>query len=76
MIGAIIAKKAMVKAFQAMDKHDLKMFMSAWRAILYSFTLAKYMQAALSKAKLQSRAGSANSLNNFPKFISTFRTFV
>jgi ketosteroid isomerase-like protein len=31
MIGAIIAKKAMVKAFQAMDSHDLKMFMSAWR---------------------------------------------
>jgi ketosteroid isomerase-like protein len=32
MIGAIIAKQAMVKAFQAMDNHDLKTFMSAWRA--------------------------------------------
>lgn len=31
MIGAIIAKKAMVKAFQAMDNHDLKTFMSAWQ---------------------------------------------
>lgn len=32
MIGAIIAKKAMVKAFQALDDHDLKTFISAWRA--------------------------------------------
>ena len=31
MIGAIIAKQAMVKAFQAMDNHDLKTFMSNWR---------------------------------------------
>ena len=31
MIGAIIAKQAMVKAFQAMDNHDLKTFISNWR---------------------------------------------
>jgi ketosteroid isomerase-like protein len=31
MIGAILAKKAIVEAFQALDRHDLKAFMSGWR---------------------------------------------
>jgi ketosteroid isomerase-like protein len=30
MIGALIAKKALAKAFEAMNRHDLKKFMSAW----------------------------------------------
>lgn len=31
MIGAIIAKKAIAGAFEAMNRHDLSKFMSAWR---------------------------------------------
>jgi len=31
MIGALIAKKAIADAFNAMNRHDLGKFMSAWR---------------------------------------------
>ncbi len=31
MIGALIAKKAVAGAFEAMNRHDLPKFMSAWR---------------------------------------------
>lgn len=31
MIGAIIARKAVRGAFEALDKHDLSKFMSAWQ---------------------------------------------
>jgi len=31
MIGAIVAKKAIANAFEAMNRHDLSKFMSAWR---------------------------------------------
>ncbi len=31
MIGALIAKKAIAKAFEAMNRHDLSEFMSGWR---------------------------------------------
>jgi ketosteroid isomerase-like protein len=31
MIGALVARKAIVAAFEAMDQHDLTRFMSAWR---------------------------------------------
>jgi ketosteroid isomerase-like protein len=31
MIGALIAKKAIADAFNAMNRHDLVKFMSAWR---------------------------------------------
>jgi ketosteroid isomerase-like protein len=31
MIGAVIAKKAIAGAFEAMNRHDLSGFMSAWR---------------------------------------------
>lgn len=31
MIGALIAKKAIADAFEAMNRHDLAKFMSAWR---------------------------------------------
>jgi ketosteroid isomerase-like protein len=31
MIGTIIARKAVAKAFKALSNHDLKGFMSAWR---------------------------------------------
>ena len=31
MIGAIIAKRAIASAFEAMNQHDLSRFMSAWR---------------------------------------------
>ena len=31
MIGALIAKKSIAKAFEAMNQHDLKKFMSNWR---------------------------------------------
>jgi len=31
MIGAIIAKKAIAGAFEALNRHDLAKFMSAWR---------------------------------------------
>ena len=31
MIGAIVAKKALANAFDAMNRHDLPEFMSAWR---------------------------------------------
>ena len=76
MIGAIIAKQAMVKAFQAMDDHDLKTFMSPGETMLYSFTLAKYMPAELSRVKQPLRVGFVNFLNNSPKLILTFRISV
>jgi ketosteroid isomerase-like protein len=31
MIGALIARKAIASSFQAMNRHDLPTFMSAWR---------------------------------------------
>jgi uncharacterized protein len=31
MIGALLAKKALADAFEAMNRHDLPKFMSAWR---------------------------------------------
>lgn len=31
MIGALIAKKAIASAFEAMNRHDLSKFMSGWR---------------------------------------------
>jgi len=31
MIGALIARKAIARAFDAMNRHDLQKFMSAWR---------------------------------------------
>jgi ketosteroid isomerase-like protein len=31
MIGALVAKKAIAGAFEAMNRHDLPKFMSAWR---------------------------------------------
>lgn len=31
MIGALIAKKALAKAFENLDRHDLSKFMAAWR---------------------------------------------
>ena len=31
MIGAIVAKKAIANAFEAMNRHDLSKFMSEWR---------------------------------------------
>jgi ketosteroid isomerase-like protein len=31
MIGALVAKKALAKTFDAMNRHDLPEFMSAWR---------------------------------------------
>lgn len=31
MIGALIARKAIADSFQAMNRHDLPTFMSAWR---------------------------------------------
>jgi hypothetical protein len=31
MIGALVAKKAIADAFEAMNRHDLSKFMSAWR---------------------------------------------
>jgi len=31
MIGALVAKKAIADAFNAMNRHDLPAFMSAWR---------------------------------------------
>ncbi|MGB6647733.1 MAG: nuclear transport factor 2 family protein [Bacteroidota bacterium] len=31
MIGAIIARKAIADAFEALNRHDLATFMSAWR---------------------------------------------
>jgi len=31
MIGAIVAKKALADAFEALNRHDLSRFMSAWR---------------------------------------------
>ena len=31
MIGALVAKKAIADAFEAMNRHDLAKFMSAWR---------------------------------------------
>jgi ketosteroid isomerase-like protein len=31
MIGAVVAKKALADAFEAMNRHDLPKFMSAWR---------------------------------------------
>ena len=31
MIGALIARKAIARAFDAMNRHDLQEFMSAWR---------------------------------------------
>jgi len=31
MIGALIARKAIANSFAALDKHDLAVFMSAWR---------------------------------------------
>ena len=31
MIGTIIARKAVAKAFKALSNHDLAGFMSAWR---------------------------------------------
>ena len=31
MIGALIARKALAKAFDALNRHDLPQFMSAWR---------------------------------------------
>jgi uncharacterized protein (TIGR02246 family) len=31
MIGALVAKKAMASAFDALNRHDLAKFMSAWR---------------------------------------------
>lgn len=32
MIGALVAKRALAKAFEALNRHDLAAFMSAWRA--------------------------------------------
>jgi len=31
MIGALVAKKALARAFDALNRHDLPKFMSAWR---------------------------------------------
>ena len=31
MIGAVVAKRAIADAFEAMNRHDLSRFMSAWR---------------------------------------------
>ena len=31
MIGAVVARKAIAAAFEAMNRHDLPKFMSAWR---------------------------------------------
>lgn len=31
MIGALVARKAIAAAFEAMNRHDLSKFMSAWR---------------------------------------------
>jgi ketosteroid isomerase-like protein len=31
MIGAVVAKKAIAEAFEAMNRHDLSGFMSGWR---------------------------------------------
>ena len=31
MIGAILAKKSIVKAFEALNRHDLPTFMAGWR---------------------------------------------
>jgi uncharacterized protein len=31
MIGAIVARKALARAFDALNRHDLAKFMSAWR---------------------------------------------
>jgi len=31
MIGAVVAKKAIAEAFEAMNRHDLSRFMSGWR---------------------------------------------
>jgi hypothetical protein len=31
MIGALISKKAIANAFEAMNQHDLSKFMSTWR---------------------------------------------
>ncbi|MGA9363918.1 MAG: nuclear transport factor 2 family protein [Bacteroidota bacterium] len=31
MIGAVVARKAIASAFEAMNRHDLPKFMSAWR---------------------------------------------
>lgn len=31
MIGALVAKKALAKAFDALNRHDLPAFMAAWR---------------------------------------------
>jgi ketosteroid isomerase-like protein len=31
MIGALVAKKALAQAFDALNRHDLPKFMSAWR---------------------------------------------
>lgn len=31
MIGALLARKALMGAFRALDQHDLHQFMSAWR---------------------------------------------
>ena len=31
MIGAIVAKRALADAFEALNRHDLSRFMSAWR---------------------------------------------
>ena len=31
MIGALVAKKALVEAFDALNRHDLPKFMAAWR---------------------------------------------
>jgi hypothetical protein len=67
VIGALVARKAVADAFEALNRHDLETFMSAWLAdgaFIYPGEIAE-SGTARSKEGTPWKGGSGASSNSF-----------
>jgi len=67
MIGAIIARKAIKDAFEALDRHDLSKFMSAWRDDGVFIYPGDIPESGSFKGKSAVESWFRNFLDQFPK---------
>ena len=74
MIGALVARKALAGAFDALNRHDLPTFMSAWRddgAFVYPGDIP---ESGTFQGKSAVEGWFRRFFEQFPRISSTFRT--
>lgn len=76
MIGALLARKALSGAFDALNRHDLPTFMASWRSDGTFHYPGDIPESGTFRARAPSKAGSAGSSISSRGSGSTFRTSV